>query len=35
MFMEEWLQLLKRLREQELITEEEYRAKKRQLLEQF
>ncbi|HXX75100.1 MAG TPA: SHOCT domain-containing protein [Nitrospiraceae bacterium] len=33
--VEERLQMLKRMREQELITEEEYRAKKRQLLEQF
>jgi len=33
--VEERLQMLKRMKEQELITEEEYRAKKRQLLEQF
>lgn len=33
--LEERLQKLKRLREQALITEEEYRAKKQQLLEQF
>ncbi|HKW85977.1 MAG TPA: SHOCT domain-containing protein [Nitrospiraceae bacterium] len=33
--LEERLQILKRLKDQELITDEEYRAKKRQLLDQF
>jgi hypothetical protein len=33
--LEERLQMLKRLRDQALITEEEYSAKKKQLLDQF